>query len=134
MEYLRLRKGVADMHRRAEVGAKINDRYAEALATVEEAKPLGELTSTLGRPTKWKGRPVRALNPLSPGDGELLEAVNRGEHMVNGFRNRDLRALLFPKAILLAELEAAGPLPRRRALKRERLPRGRPKTRPGATA
>src|SRR5262249_52208185 len=55
MEYLRPRKGVADLHRRAEVGARINERYAEALATVEEVTPLGELAGELGRPTTWKG-------------------------------------------------------------------------------
>ncbi len=98
MEYLRLRKGVADIHRRAELGQKINDRYAAALATVEDKSPLGELTQDLVRPTTWKGRSVRALNPLAPADWELLEAINRGEFMLNGFRNRDLRALLFADA------------------------------------
>ena len=98
MEYLRLRKGVADIHRRAELGQKINERYAAALATVEDKTPLGELAEDLGRPTRWKGRTVRALNPLAPADVELLEAINRGEFVLNGFRNRDLRALLFGDA------------------------------------
>jgi hypothetical protein len=106
MEYLRLRKGVADMHRRAELGAKINERYAEALATVEEPTPLGELAKDLGKPTSWKGRSVRALNPLAPADVELLEAINRGEFMLNGFRNRDLRALLFADAASASPEEA----------------------------
>ena len=91
MEYLRLRKGVTDMHRRAEAGEKINERYAAALATVAEKTPLGELVKDLGQATTWKGRAVRALNPLAPADVELLEAVNRGEFLRNGFRNRDLR-------------------------------------------
>lgn len=95
LEYLPLRKGVADMHRRAELGQQINERYAEALATVEEKTPLAELTEDLGQRTTWKGRPARALNPLAPADVALLEAVNRGEFVLNGFRNRDLRALLF---------------------------------------
>jgi hypothetical protein len=38
---------------------------------------------------------VRALNPLADKDAALLAAVNRGEFTVNGFRNRDLRPLLF---------------------------------------
>jgi hypothetical protein len=96
-EYLRLRKGVADIHRRAEVGRKINDRYAAALATVKETKPLGELTKGLGQRVEWKGRKVRAINPLAAEDVKLLEAVNRGEFVLNGFRNADLRALLFAK-------------------------------------
>jgi hypothetical protein len=98
LEYLRLRKGVADIHRRAEVGQKINERYAAALATVEDKTPLRELAEDLVRPTRWKERRVRALNPLAPLDASLLEAINRGEFLLNGFRNRDLRAVLFPDA------------------------------------
>jgi hypothetical protein len=94
-EYLRLRKGVADIHRRAELGSKINERYAEALATVEDKTPLGELAKDLGQRAAWKGRHVRALNPLAAEDVKLLEAVNRGEFVINGFRNRDLRLLLY---------------------------------------
>jgi len=45
--------------------------------------------------TKWKGRSVRALNPLSDQDAQLLQAVNRGEFAITGFRNRDLREHLF---------------------------------------
>jgi hypothetical protein len=44
---------------------------------------------------RWKGRPVRALNPLADEDARLLEAVSRGEFLLAGFRNRDLRAHLF---------------------------------------
>jgi hypothetical protein len=102
-EYLRLRKGVADMHRRAEVGSRINDRYAEALATVAEQTPLGELTKELGQAAQWKGRKARALNPLAAADAQLLEAVNRGEFAINGLRNRDLRVLLFGEAATPAE-------------------------------
>jgi len=38
---------------------------------------------------------VRAIQPWSPDDAQLLAAVNRPEFTVNGFRNRDLRPLLF---------------------------------------
>ena len=98
-----MRKGVADMHRRAEVGSRINERYAEALATVEDKTPLGELTKDLGQPAEWKGRKARALNPLAAEDAQLLEAVNRGEFAINGMRNRDLRALLFGEPATPAE-------------------------------
>jgi hypothetical protein len=90
-----LRKGVADMHRRAEVSQKANERYLESLAAVGEKTPLGSLVQGLCRPARWKGRRVRALNPLSAEDARLLETVNRGEFTVNGFRNRDLREHLY---------------------------------------
>jgi hypothetical protein len=93
--WLPLRKGVADLSRRADVSQKATQRYAEALATVEEQTPLREVAEPLCRRVSWKGRSVRALNPLGPDDAALLEAVSRGEFCLDGFRNRDLRPLLY---------------------------------------
>jgi len=95
LAYRRMRKGVADLHQRAEVGRKINERYAASLATVAEATPLGELAADLGQRQRWHGRSVRALNPLAAEDVALLEAVSRGEFVISGFRNRDIRAILY---------------------------------------
>ncbi len=94
----RMRKGIADLHRRTEVSQAANDRYLRALASVEDTTSLGELTARLCRPAKRNGRRVRALNPYAPGDAELLDAISRGEFAVNGLRNRDLRRLLFEDA------------------------------------
>jgi hypothetical protein len=90
-----LRKSVADIARRAEVSQKANDRYLEALAAVDDTRSVRELTEPLCRPTRWKGHRVRALNPLSPDDAALLQAVSRGEFTVNGLRNRDLCRILY---------------------------------------
>jgi hypothetical protein len=94
----RLRKGVADISRRADLSQKATERYAEALATVADSTPLKDLADDLCQPVRWHGRQARALNPLNPADAALLEAVNRGEFLLDGFRNRDLRGLLYPKA------------------------------------
>jgi hypothetical protein len=91
----RLRKGVADLHRRAEISQQSNERYLEALAAAETEPSLADIATTVCRRTRWKGRPARALNPLADEDARLLEAVSRGEFVLNGFRNRDLRPLLF---------------------------------------
>lgn len=91
----RLRKGVADLHRRAEISQKSNERYLETLAAVEHDQPLGETVRPICQPTEWQGRRVRGLQPLGPDDSRLLAAVIRGEFALNGFRNRDLRPLLF---------------------------------------
>ncbi len=105
----RLRKGVADLHRRTEVSQKSNERYLDALAAVNHDQPLGKTVKELCQPTDWKGRRVRALQPLSPDDSRLLVAVNRGEFAINGFRNRDLRTLLFGTAkVTAAELKRQG--------------------------
>jgi hypothetical protein len=96
--YMRLRQGVADLHRRAEISQKINERYAASLATVEETRPLGEVIKDVTQRTQAKGRSVRALNPLAPDDAALLEAISRGEFLIHGFRNRDVRAVLYGPA------------------------------------
>jgi hypothetical protein len=91
-----LRKGVADMPRRAEVANAANNRLAESLATVAEPETLGELLKPLGQPVFKDGRRrARPLNPLTGADGELLRTVAKGDYLLNGFRNRDLRASLF---------------------------------------
>ena len=91
-----LRKAVADIPRRAQVCQAANQRYLESLAAVDASSTtLAMLTRRVCQPTRWKGRRVRALNPLAPEDAQLLAAVNRGEFAINGFRNRDLRPLLY---------------------------------------
>jgi hypothetical protein len=42
-----MRKGIADLHRRAETSQACNDRYLRALASVEDTTSLGELTARL---------------------------------------------------------------------------------------
>jgi hypothetical protein len=93
----RLRKGVADIHRRAEISQAANERYVEALATADDGRSLAELAEAVCEPVTWQGKRARGLNPLAKDDARLLEAVNRGEFTINGFRNRDLRNLLFTK-------------------------------------
>ncbi len=47
---------------------------------------------------RWLGRRVRGLRLFSGEDGQLLEAIGRGEFSINGFRNRDLQSILFGTA------------------------------------
>ncbi len=89
------RKGVADLHRRTQISQQSNERYLEGLAAVEQTDPLKKTVSALCQPATLNGRRVLALSPLSPDDSRLLEAVARGEFRLNGFRNRDLRSILF---------------------------------------
>lgn len=91
-----LRRGIADIKRRAEVSQAANDRYLEAFASVQANTPLVDLVLPACQPVTWKGRRVRPLNPWAPADLALLRAISHGDFTLNGFRNRDLRNLLFP--------------------------------------
>ncbi|MBM4068779.1 MAG: hypothetical protein FJ271_07520 [Planctomycetes bacterium] len=66
---------------------------------------LADLTKDLGQRQTWKGRTVRALNLLAPEDAALLAAVSRGEFAISGFRNRDVRDILFGDAKDPADLK-----------------------------
>jgi hypothetical protein len=101
-----LRLGVADIHRRVEVSQKANERLLNALASVDDSRRVEELTAAIQQPAFIKERRVRGLRPWGD-DQDLLRAVNHGEFLLNGFRNRDLQKLLYPQ-------EAASDVERRR--------------------
>ena len=91
-----LRKGIADLHRRSEIAQRANERYLEALATIEDSTPLHRLFDQVSRPLTMNGRRVRALRIGDPTDLALLHLITRGEFTTAGFRNRDLRPVLYP--------------------------------------
>ena len=90
-----MRRGVADMYRRAEVSQAANDRYAEALAALDTTTPLGQLAATVCRPVSKDGRRYRALHPFSPEDRALLEGISDGAYVTEGFRNGDVALRLY---------------------------------------
>jgi hypothetical protein len=90
-----LRRGVADLHRRCELSRQANEAYLEALAVVTCPETLGALAASASQPLLKKGRRYRGLNLLSESDGLLLKAINRGEFAIRGWRNRDLREIMF---------------------------------------
>jgi hypothetical protein len=98
LAWLPLRKGVADLHRRAQVSQQFNERYLEALAAVEDTTPCSKLFDAVSRPVIDAGRRFRALRLGDADELALLQTISRGEFATAGFRNRDLRRLLHPKA------------------------------------
>jgi hypothetical protein len=100
-------KGVAWLWRYAEVSGDANGRYLAALAVVEDDSPARRLLDRATRPAQLHGRRKRALQPLSPAEQQLFLAVLRGEHRLQGFRNRDLARRLYAH-------EAKGKAERRR--------------------
>lgn len=88
-------KGVANFWRYSQVGTQANHRYLDALAF---AQPKGEAIQALDDlcQTRVKdGKRYAKFNPVTQHDCALFAAVLAGEHMINGFRNRDLRARLY---------------------------------------
>lgn len=90
-----LRRGIADMARRAEISQAINDRYLDHFAALDTSTALAELLTPLTEPTTWNGYRVRGLRPSSKEDLSLFKAIMHGEFTITGFRNRDIQTLLF---------------------------------------
>jgi hypothetical protein len=94
LQWRPMRLGIADIHRRVEVSQSANERLLNALASVDDSRRVEELTATIQKHTYLKERRVRALRPWGDDKG-LLAAVNHGDFLINGFRNRDLPKLLY---------------------------------------
>lgn len=95
LDFRPLRKGVADLHRRAELSQRSNERYLDALAVVDDTTPCSRFFDSVARPVLDGARRFRPLHLGAAGDVQLLETIVRGEFATAGFRNRDLRQLLY---------------------------------------
>jgi hypothetical protein len=94
-DWLPLRRGIADIQRRAELSHKVTERYLDAHASVSCTEPLGKLTEPLCQPTQYRGQRVRGLNPLRKDDLDLLCTISAAQFCIHGLRNKDLRQRLF---------------------------------------
>jgi hypothetical protein len=98
MSWLPMRKGVVDCARRASVCRQANERYFEALAVVGLPQPIAQTLDPVSRRITKDGRPYRPLRPVTPAEAALFRAVLNGQFLLQGFRNRQVRALLEPGA------------------------------------
>jgi hypothetical protein len=108
LKWVPLRKGVADITRRAEICRAANERYLEALGVVGEPSPTRHLLDPVSKRIVRDGRPYRALRPIQPEEARLFGILLDGKFFLQGFRNRDLRRALYPG-------DDAGPATRRKA-------------------
>lgn len=88
-----LRRTVADVPRRAEVSRAATHRHFGALAAVQIKTPLAQEAAEVCQARRKGRRRYRALCPFGD-DADLLEAVNRLDFAITGFRNQDIRQLL----------------------------------------
>lgn len=103
IDWFPMTKGVANLYRYAEVSRAANRRYLDALAAVDDPTTARRQLQSLARPVRQKGRSCRGFNPACAQDVQLFAAVMRGEHLLQGFRNRDLRPQLLGPARTLQQ-------------------------------
>lgn len=97
LRWLPMRKGVSNLYRYAEVGQQANQRYLGHLAQAKlKSKAIPHLDD-LCRSHVQHGKRFARFNPLQNADRDLFTALLSGEFALNGFRNRDLCAKLYPQ-------------------------------------
>jgi hypothetical protein len=95
MRWMPLRKGIADIGRRVQLSLAANGRYFEALAVVGETRPAHKLLDGVSKRVAVAGRKYRPLHPIAPQESAVYTALLRGDYLLQGIRNEDLRQQLF---------------------------------------
>lgn len=89
-------KGVANMWGYYEAGISANNRYLFALASVQPKGKAIEELDDLCRAKQINGKRCPRLIPVEAQSIALFMAVMAGENHIQGFRNADVAARLFP--------------------------------------
>ncbi len=90
-----MNKGIANLYQYHAVAQAANRRYLEALSAVADPTPSYQQVETLARPRKVGERSYAGFNPGRREDVRGFQAVMRGEHQLRGFRNAEIRHLLY---------------------------------------
>ena len=91
-----LRKGVVDLPRRTQISQGANTRYLTALAAVDLQTPLGKVADAVSTAVTQNGHRARGLNPLTGDDARVAAILLQGAFSISGFKNSDVRRLLYP--------------------------------------
>lgn len=89
-------KGVAYLPCYQHQAMAANTRYLDALSVVDDPAAALQTIREAAKPLHRNGRSYRGFNPALEQDVRLFAAVMRGEHTIMGFRNKDVRAQMFP--------------------------------------
>jgi hypothetical protein len=95
MVWCPMNKGVANFYQFERVARVANEQYLEALSVVDDPAPSYQRVERLAQRKVVAQRSYAGFNPASQNDVRLFQAVLRGDHLLHGFRNPDIRTQLF---------------------------------------
>src|SRR5262245_42774105 len=107
--YYPMTKNVTSLVDYQEQALACNRRYLDALAVVDDPAPAYPELRQLTEPKVVDGRSYAGFNPARRDDVRLFTAVLDGDHIARGFRNADIRGLIFgrPKPSVLPRRASA---------------------------
>jgi hypothetical protein len=95
LDWYPMRKGVGNLHHYQSQALACNQRYLEALSAVEDPTPDYDELKNLTERQRQNGRSYAGFNPAREEETRLFAAVLAGDHVCQGFRNKDLRSALY---------------------------------------
>lgn len=89
-------KSISNLYRYAEVSKACNKRFLDAMVEIVPVKSTLEEIDNICSGKTVGGKRVGGLNVWSAEVVRIMETVSDGRYLINGFRNKDIGALIFP--------------------------------------
>lgn len=90
-------KSISNLYRYAEVSKACNQRLTDAMTDVVPVKSIQKEIGKVCSGKTIKGRHISGFNVWAPDVLCIMEAVSDGRYLINGFRNKDIAGIIFPK-------------------------------------
>ena len=94
MKFAPMKKTMFSLPALQELTTASNRRYLDFLSTLDDPSSGYHALEQISRRVRNGARSYRGFNLFDGEDLDLFEAIVRGEFMISGFRNRDLRSVL----------------------------------------
>jgi hypothetical protein len=95
MGWFAMCKGVGNLHHYQRHALACNQRYLDALVTVDDPTPAYDDLKQLTERQRDQGRSYAGFNPARQEEARLFAAVLAGDHVAQGFRNKDIRTAIY---------------------------------------
>ena len=89
-------KSISNLYRYAEVAKACNQRFLDAMVDIVPVKSTLEEIGKICSCKKVNGKTVTGFNVWSPETVLIMETICDGRYFINGFRNKDIRKIIFP--------------------------------------
>jgi hypothetical protein len=89
-------KSIAFMYRYAQVSKSANERYLKAISSAEDNSEVIAELEVLCNSVEKNNSHYSGINVFSRQATDVFSAIMRGENMIKGFCNKDIRRFLYP--------------------------------------
>ena len=90
-------KSISNLYRYAEVSKACNQRFLDSMIDIVPVKSTLEEIGKICSNKKVGGKTVTGFNVWSPEMILIMETINDGRYLINGFQNKDIRCKIYPR-------------------------------------